>query len=279
MVASLKWTSWSCNMLIFCKSIWFFGFWFLDLSSIPWFFLQKLNCQVVTPAIHHDPQLWYTTEWSWTSLRDLAPAHGASLTLVDPRDVIVGDKKFTYKTHTPTFYMAGNVSREWGVFLKAFRGESCEDMYIYMYFSRHSWTQPVSFKDTLALEEMFSQIQNVSRCTSHGHRKNEINIASSILTFPLETAKGINRFFSAQIFIYRPSQWKVYHPEFSAPERKKNSLETKNPVELRGQPVKRGRSIWESGICPNKKEGFRCLSCVILSCHSCQTIWLLWPTL
>ena len=174
--------------------------------------------------------------------------------------------------------MAGNVSREWGVFLKAFRGESCEDMYIYMYFSRHSWTQPVSFKDTWALEEMFSQIQNVSPCTSHGHRKNEINIASSILTFPLETAKGINRFFSAQIFIYRPSQWKVYHPEFSAPERKKNSLETKNPVELRGQPVKRGRSIWESGICPNKKEGFRCLSCVILSCHSCQTIWLLWPT-
>ena len=42
----------------------------------------------------------------------------------------------------------------------------------------------------------------------------------------------------------------MYHPEFSAPERTKLTR-TKNPVELRGQPVKRGRSIWESGICPN----------------------------
>lgn len=191
MVASLKWTSWSCNMLIFCKSIWFFGFWFLDLSSIPWLFeldslvvWQKLNCQVVTPAVHHDPQLWYTTEWSWTSLRDFAPAHGAGLTFVDPRDVFVGDKSSHTKHTHLLFYMAGNVSREWGVFLKTFGGESSEDMYIYMYFSRNIWTQPVSFKDTWALEEMFSQIQNVSPCTSHGHRKNEIHIASSILTFP-----------------------------------------------------------------------------------------------
>lgn len=105
MVASLKWTSWSCNMLIFCKSIWFFGFWFLDLSSIPWFFWQKLNCQVVTPAIHHDPQLWYTTEWSWTSLRDLAPAHGASLTFVDPRGMfLLGIKVHIQDTHTYLLY-------------------------------------------------------------------------------------------------------------------------------------------------------------------------------
>ena len=155
-----------------------FGVWFLvfGLKLHSLVFDKSSTARWSPQLVHHDPQLWYTTEWSWTSLRDLAPAHGAGLTFVDPRDVFVGDKS-SHTKHTHTYFLIWQeMFLENGVLFWKRLGGNHVKICTYTCISvRNIWTQPASFKDTWALEEMFSQIQNVSPVHLTVTEKNEIN--------------------------------------------------------------------------------------------------------